>query len=502
MADQQTDTLSPDAETAADEIQDLLAEDLEASSEAEAPEYELRVTADKVTVVLDCPDPLSDLENWVARIIADFGKLEIPVHPDPEQMTSILRNICRPGRHLREVPIMMGQKAVPSRDGKLEWTRDFFSEGWAVDEETGAIDFWEKLENCAVHQDELLVTLLHPVEGDSGLNVFGIEIPVTKPSKVKLRCGKGVRTVETEAGVEYHAAVDGRVRFTDGTVSVDDVYVIKGNVSLATGNIRHSGAVQIQGDVETGATIDADGDVMIKGMVDPCDIRCGGTLTVAGGMVGSDDHTVQVDGDFNARYINEAQITVGGNVTVTNEISHSRILCRGKVIVSKGRIAGGQVQAYKGIRVAEAGASGSSDTTLIAGVDYAMVEILAKHKARIGKLEEAQEKVAAALRGLNARKDSLTPEEQKSRQDLAEKSRQLGQAIADEHTTVKRLQHEEKLQAVCEVVMYEEVWSGTRIQLSEFKTVVRASIQKPRIAQLRQTRVRILPLGEGNMPKD
>ena len=119
MADQQTDTLTQDALDAADDLQDLLQEDELPADPSVAPEYELRLTPDKVTVVLDCPDPLSDLQGWVNRIMADFAKLEIPVHPDPEQMTTILNNICRPGCHLRQTPIMMGQKSVPSRNGKL-----------------------------------------------------------------------------------------------------------------------------------------------------------------------------------------------------------------------------------------------------------------------------------------------------------------------------------------------------------------------------------------------
>lgn len=502
MADQTTDTMTRDALSAADEVESLVGPDTGCAIPCGVPEYELRITPDKVTVVLDCPDPLADLATWVARIMADFDKLEIPVRPDAEQMTAILQNIARPGQHLRDTPIMMGQKAEPSRDGKLVWTREYFNEGWAVNEKTGAIDFWEKLECRSVTENEMMVKLLHPVDGEPGLNVFGLEIPVTKPAKVKLRCGKGVRTEEVADGTEFYATVNGRVRFADGTVSVDDVFLIKGNVSLATGNIRHTGAVQIQGDVETGATIDADGDIMIKGMVDPCNIRCGGTLTVVGGMVGSLDSRIEVAGDFNARYVNECDITVGGNVTVSNEISHSRIRALGKITVAKGRIAGGQVQAYKGIFVAEAGASGSSDTTLIAGVDHTLPQRLAPIEAKIKKLEEAQEKIGAAVAALHARQSYLTPAELETQVSLAAKARQLGQAIADEYTSLKKITQESRQRGVAEVIMFQEVWSGTRIQLGEFFTMVKASVQKPRIAQLRQTRVRILPMGEGNMPKE
>jgi len=502
MSDQSSDTMTPDALAAIDDVDDLLADCTSGAAGQDPPEFRLHISQDKVSVLLDCADPLAKLSENVLQILADFEKLEIPVFPNAEQLTVILQNICTPGLHLVETPLIMGQKAVPSQSGKLVWSKEYFNEGWAEDEESGAVDFWNRLENRAVTEDELLVTLYNPVPGESGLNVFGNEIPVSKPDKIKLRCGKCVRTQETEDGVQYFSEVNGRVRFNDGTVSVDDVYVIQGNVNLETGNIKHTGAVQIQGDVESGATIEADGDIMIKGMVDPCLIRCGGTLTVAGGLVGSEEYSIEVQGDLEARYVNEANITVAGDVTVTNEISHSQIKSLGKVMVPKGRVAGGCIQAYKGIRVAEAGASGSASTNLIAGVDYALEESLAASEAKIEKLEEAQKKIKTALESLGARKGQLEPSEQEVFTGLQQKSRQLGQAMADECVAVQKITQESQRGAVYEVVMFKEVWTGTRIQLGENFIVVKTSIEKPRIAQLRKTRVRVLPLGEGNTPTD
>ena len=484
-----------------DSVDQLLEESNQANA-TEPPELALRVSSDKVSVLLDCPDPLANLSRNVLAILKEFDRLEIPVYPDADQLSVILQNVAKPGRHLEDQPIVMGQKSVPSQDGRLEWTRDYFSEGWATDEETGSVDFWQKMEDRAVHAGDLVVRLLDPVEGEPGLNVYGNEIPVTKPSKVKLRCGKGMRTQDTDEGTDYYAEVDGRVRFADNTVAVDDVYVIKGNVNLETGNIKHTGAVQIMGDVEHGATIEAEGDVMIKGMVDPCNITCGGTLTVAGGLLGDENFKIQVSGDLVCRYINEAQITVDGNLTVTNEISHSRIRCRGKVAVPKGRIAGGMVMAYKGIQVAEAGASGSSDTQLIAGVDYLAERTIAEGKERLSKLEDAQKKIEGVLRQLKSKGDQKSPDEIQQERELQDKNRRLGQAMADQLASQKRLAEETRLGGTREVAMFNEVWAGTTIQLGEFKTIVRSSIQKPRIAQLRKTRVRVLPMGEGNRPEE
>jgi len=476
-------------------------EDLENGHLLEPPEYNLQVSRDRVYVLLDCPDPHNGLKGWAERILADFKLLEIPEFPDEEQIAQILRASCAPGEHLHEKPIMMGAEPVPTQHGRLEWSHDYFAEGWAENEDTGAVNYWEKLERGGVEEGELLVRLHNPVDGIPGLNVYGTEIPVAKAEKVKLRAGKHVQAEEDETGITYTATCNGRIRFVDGMVSVDDVYVIKGDVNLDTGNIHHTGAVMIQGDVITGATIEADGDVMVKGMLEPCHIKCGGDLTVAGGIVSEEGFQIAVQGGITARYITEANIQVGGNVLVTNEVTHSRILCRGMIKVPKGRIAGGMAVALKGIRVGEAGSSAASDTRLIAGVDHTLGERVQKHEDQIRKLETAQEKIQVAL-NTSLKKSNLTEEELNTVSRLKQQNAQITQALADSQANIQKLKADAAMAGRQEVVILKELWSGTTIQLGNAKTLVKRSILKPRLAEKRRNQVKILPLGEGNMPDE
>ncbi len=467
----------------------------------ELPDYQLRVSQDRVCVELDCPDPHSDVETLISRILADFKLLEIPEYPDAEILENILATSCKPGEFLRDHVIIMGQKSIPQVDGRLEWSQDYFAEGWTVDEETGNIDFWSKLEKRSVKEDELMVRLHHPIEGTAGLNVFGAEIPVAKPNKLKLRSGKNVRMAEEDGGISYYATCNGRVRLADGTVAVDDVYVIKGNVSLETGNIIHTGAVMIQGDVGTGATVEADGDIMVKGMLEPCHIKCGGSLTVAGGIVGDENHTIELAGDLIAKYVSEAMVEVGGNVVVGNEIAHSQVSCLGQVDVSNGRIAGGTTLAKAGIRVGEAGSSGATDTKLVAGVDYTLKQKIRMHNDKILNLEEAQDKIGNAIK-IGERNPNLTPDETKTLQELKKKNIHIAQTIADEHLLIQKLKVDAINTCVAEVYVLKELWSGTKITLGNVNTVVRSSILKPRIVSLREKKIKILPLGDGNMPEE
>ncbi|MGD9546266.1 MAG: FapA family protein [Candidatus Krumholzibacteriia bacterium] len=462
--------------------------------------FAVRITDDKVTVVLDCPDPLADLGRTADRILEEFQVLSLPEYPDREFLTSMLQQACTPGEDVRGLPLIMGEAPTPPLDGALIWSRDYFVEGWAVDEGSGAMDFWEKLDNRSVSKDELLVFVRDPLEGEPGLSVFNNKIPVEKPLRARIRPGKGVREEPTEGGLHIHAAMDGRIRFTDGILSVDEVYIIKGNVSLETGNLRHTGTIQIEGDILEGATVEAQGDIIVKGMCEPCDITAGGGLTVGGGIVSEEKYRIEIGGDLNAKYIHDAVIRAEGDICVANEITHSDIRTRGRILVHKGRIAGGYNLARKGIWVGEAGAGGASTTVLVAGVDHTLKPRVKVIRDRIQKLEETRDKLANALKAASDRQKSPSEEDQKLLMGLRLKAEQIRTLLESAEQEIQAMTREALEDARQEVVMLKEVRSGTTIQLGGAKTVVRASILKPRIAQRRESRVRVLPLGEGNMP--
>ena len=471
--------------------------------DGQAPAFSLRVSDDKVKVLLSCPDPHRDLVSTVHRILDEFKALELPEYPDAEFLTNALGNICAPGEHIVDAIVMMGYAAVLPRNGELVWSHDYFADGWGETAEGGNIDFWAKLDNRAVTAGDKLLELHEAVNGEAGVNVFGNKIAVDKPEKVRVRCGKGVRESEAGEGIkEFHAEISGRIRFTDNIVSVDDVYLIKGNVNLETGNINHTGTLQIDGDVETGASIRADGDIVVKGMLEPANVTAGGSLTVGGGIVGSDEMLIRVGGNVQAKYIKEAVIRAEGNITVTNEISHSDIEARGKVEASRGRIAGGRTIARQGITVGEAGASGSSQTLLVAGVDPTLESKLATRKKKLRKMESARSRMRQSINAMSAKAGGPNPDEQLLLQRLDRKARELGQALADGEMEMRRLVQDAEAGAREDIFMLRECWSGTTIQLGEYKTLVRVSIMKPRLAKRFKTRVRIVPMGEGNMPLD
>ena len=221
------------------------------------------------------------------------------------------------------------------------------------------------------YKDQRLARLIPPRCGTPGRDVLGGDINVADPLPATIRVGSNVRVEDQEDGsTAYYATFDGRIRWADGVLAVDDVYVIKGNVGLETGNIDHPGAVVIEGDIQAGASVTAKGDIIVKGMVEPSNVNASGKLVVNGGVVGRDGFKIELDGGLHAKYVLEATVLTGDDVEVSNEIDRANIKTRGRVVIPKGRITGGHVSARRGIDVGVAGADGLIPTVLSTGFDF------------------------------------------------------------------------------------------------------------------------------------
>jgi hypothetical protein len=464
--------------------------------------YFLRPSPDKVSVLLDLDDPLADLDYWVRKIHTDLVRMELPEFPDQETIRLLLSATAQAGATFRDHTFILGEAPLHPVDARLAWPREFFAEGWIVDEKTDRINFREKVENCSVRRNELLLRLHHAVEGEPGMDIYGAKIPVEKAEKIRVRCGKGVTEVDEGLTTAYYSDFDGRVRYTDGSLSVDPIFHVNGHVGLASGNIHHPGSVIVDGDVLADSIIEAEGDVLVKGMVEEADITCGGTLTIAGGILGDHGHKIRAGGNLEARYIRDADVAADGDILVAREISHSRVRCLGSVLVPNGRIAGGKTTGLKGVRVATAGAPGTSETIIRAGIDYTMKAQADLYQDKIKHLQESLKPIENALHNAGSADRDLSEGIQQVVENLALKRMKLLDAIALQKSRMGRLQTASHQEAGYFVVIFKEVWSGTTFWLGENSTRVRNSIHKPRVVLPREDRVRVLPLGEDNMPPE
>ncbi|MFH1845686.1 MAG: FapA family protein [bacterium] len=390
----------------------------------------VRLSSDKLMVYMSGPPLPEDSEPFYTELDTALEELGLPALPGREELEIRVHDAAIDDVPFLDAVILTGQPPVPSVDGTLEWTRDFFASGFKVDEDKGTVDYRTRQEDLSVEEKELLVRVFSPVEGQPGQDLLGQTIKVGKPKKAGLRTGPNILKQTSDDGVDdYFAAISGRLRWVDGTLSVDPLFVVNGDVGLETGNIKHPGMIEITGDVRAGARVEAEGDILVKGVVEPADIVAGGSLLVNGGILGDEEHGIEVGGGVQAKYLMDARVRAVEDVEIAKEITKSWVRTLGSVRVKNGRIVSSDVMARGDIEVGLAGGDGAVSTVLTSGVDYRMEEDLIRKEQeatqRKGQIKRIQKAVLRAMETGG----SLTDRERRAACELLEAGVQIKAAL-------------------------------------------------------------------------
>ena len=396
------------------------------SANAEQDPLEVRIADDHMKVFVTCTVTADGFGPLLDEVQERLVALRVEPTPTREEVAVRLAEaVQKAGPKLNEVTLLEGKAPAPPVDAQIDWPRDFFASGFVVDEKTGEMDYWRPAAQLDVAAGEHLARLRLPQDGTEGRNVLGKPIPPARPKTARLTAGRGVRREQGDGEERFCAEHAGRIRWVSDTLSVDQVYQIKGDVGLKTGHVKHSGAVIVKGDILEGSRVTATGDVEVSGMIEAADIEAGGSLVVKGGISGKLHEPLHVAGAVTAKFIVDAEIEAGGDVQAVTEIVQSTVKTQGAVSIPSGRIVGGEIVALNGITAGQAGSGGGVQTLLTSAVDYVLsrrlqgqegkaLEMLAEFR-RIrktvapfkDKLEDLQSSQRVALMKLNVRATEL-----------------------------------------------------------------------------------------------
>lgn len=227
--------------------------------------------------------------------------------------------------------------------------------------------------------------------GIPGRNIMGLPIPPQPGKPMHVKVGKNIRTEEN--GTLLIAAATGRFCQSAGEISVEEEYVVKGDVNFRIGSINFKGIVEVRGDVLDNFDITASKGLTVTGNIGVCNIVSDGDITFCG-MDGQDKATIVCSGTLRANFIHDVVVECAGDVIVGVEIHNCTVRTLGRIVVDKGAISGGSYIARGGIEARKLGSAASVHTKLQAGVDYHDVEELEKLFAALaetqGKAKQSQ----------------------------------------------------------------------------------------------------------------
>ncbi|MBX7255031.1 MAG: FapA family protein [Candidatus Hydrogenedentes bacterium] len=435
--------------------------------------FDIRVSDDRMAVLLVCGTPIKESEALTASVLQRLEKMGLCDLPSMQCLKAKIDAAIVSDSLAQGVEIVAGKKPIPPQDGKIVWSGSFFDEGFVIDQGTGAVDYWTHKAHPGVQSGQLLATIVPPVEGEEGTDVFGKKVSCGKAHPAKIRGGAGVLHSEPEG--EFRAARDGRVRFKNNILTVDEIYTITGSVGIETGHVDHPGMLVIEKDVEVGAKVRATGDIHIRGFVENADIESGGNVEVGVGITGKGSSPIRVAGNLKSRYLIEAVVEAQGDVVVEREIVQSRIASNGSVLLPKGRIVGGRVGARRTLEVRQAGSEALVPTVLRAGMTEEMSRMVHEKMERIAELTANVDKIDRVVAPILDKLDAL-PEEKQAivRQLIAnmEACKEERQALESEVESMHAGPRPE-------VIIREVVYPETTIWVGNSKLLIHEVISQP-----------------------
>jgi uncharacterized protein len=419
------------------------------SAEAESREEEersvpetgslsLSVSLDRMKVVLDCPVPPDDADSLILDITEELRVMGIGGRWLDEAYDARLRDLIENCDYPIEGEMLIeGQRPSEPAHGYVEWAKDFFSNTFVIDPETGAIDYRKRANQVSVSQGQLLATIHPPKAGEPGLNVYGNRIDPNTGRWPPLKAGNNVNWDHESHTLK--AARTGRIRMRLDTVMVDEVFVVEGNVDLETGDIDHPGTVIVKGDIEAGAEVRAKGDIEVYGVIEQAAVTAGGSLTVRGGINGRGKGPVRAKGAVHAMFINEAVVEADSDILVHTEILNSRVKTTGSIVMAHGRLVGGKAMARNAIILGQLGSEALAPTEAQAGVDFHIIDGMETRHQEIEAASESLKQVKKEINHIYNRHSTITETLQEQINQLRKRERSLTSEIDKKHSQATTL---------------------------------------------------------------
>lgn len=260
----------------------------------------------------------------------------------------------------------------------------------------GSVDF-HRLDNMSkVQKGELLARLTPADRGTPGTDVMGGKI---MPKRVKNKVLKKTQyTVISEDGLELYSAVSGHVTLVEDKVFVSDVYEVAADVDASTGDIDYDGNVLVRGNVRTGYTVHAKGNIIVNGVVEGATLIADGEIILKRGIQGMNRGILQANGNIITKFIENSTVKSGATIS-TEAILHSKIEAKNEIIVAgkRGLVTGGELKAGSFISLKIAGSTMGTATLLEVGIDPIVSERYHEVEQKITDIRKEQGQLEQAF---------------------------------------------------------------------------------------------------------
>ena len=339
----------------------------------------------------------------------------------------------------------------------------------------GSVDFHQLDMISHVNKDQLIAELLPADAGVPGIDVLGNIIRPQKVVNKILRHGNNIYV--SEDGLKMYSGVAGHVELADEKVFVSNTFEVLADVDTSTGDITYEGNVHVKGNVRTGFTVRAKGDIIVDGVVEGAELHSEGHIILKRGIQGMNRGLLQASGNVLSKFIESSTVKAGGYVD-TEAILHSKVYAKTDVIVSgkKGFVTGGEIKAGSLIRLKTAGSTMGTATILEVGVDPTLVDAYRDCEVQIVSLQEEKDKIVQVLTLFKKKVmcgEKLSTEKLQHLQKLSIQNAEIDKKLGPLIKQYDQLQEKMEENINGKVVVENMAYSGVRISIGSVMYIIK-----------------------------
>ncbi len=244
-----------------------------------------------------------------------------------------------------------------------------------------------------------------PQAGVIGSDIFGHAIPFVNGVAVEIPMGENT-VYDKKTGI-LSAKEGGRLTLKNGVYSINDEYVVNGNVTKDTGKIEFAGNVIVNGNVIDGGFIVCEKNVTVKGKVG------GGAAITAKGDISVElavkNATIITEkGNMHLMSCTDSVIKCGGDLDASS-INNCDTRCAGSIdcTANQGSVNGGETRCIGTLKCITAGSRLREKTFISVGdcSEYIAEKIILERS--LSRIEGEIEKISRRISTLEIQKNDL-----------------------------------------------------------------------------------------------
>lgn len=369
-----------------------------------------------------------------------------------------------------------GTPPVNGEDARIEYLFNTSHNLRPKKNEDGSVDYRELNTISRVEEGQLLAKLHPAVPGKDGVDVCGSPVHGRQEKNLKLEFGNNITLSDDKT--EIYSNVTGHASLVNDKVFVEDVYDVPADVDNTTGNIVYDGNVTIKGNVKSGFSVKAKGDIVVDGVVEAAFLSAGGQIVVKRGINGMNKGRVESKGNLICKFIENATVVSGGYIE-TGCILHSQVSAEADIRVSgkKGFVSGGLIRAGNVIEAQTMGSAMGTITQIEVGAPPAVKVRYEELSQSVAQIKQNMEKVRPILVNFNEKlqkKEAVPPERVQQVQVLAKNFKEQQQQLVKQQEELKELYEKIQMTNNAKVKIKGTIYPGVTITISDMSKNIKS----------------------------